>query len=110
MVRRFWPVVWILAACAPRMAVRTTPSRGEVVFEYRGEARQVVLAGTMTGWRPVPLRRAGDRFELALTLHPGRYEYRLEVLDAAGRHTSVPDDAERADDGFGGENAVLRIP
>lgn len=110
MVRRLALLVGLLAACAPRVTVRTTASRGEVVFEYRGDAREVFLAGTMTGWRAVPLQRSGGRFELVLTLHPGRYEYRLEVVDAAGRHPSIPQDAERADDGFGGENGVLRVP
>ncbi len=97
-------------ACAPAVAVRPGGSRAPTVFRVEADAGQVILSGTMTGWRGLPLERRGEAFELSLDLAPGRYEYRLEVRDARGARFVHPKDAERVDDGFGGENAVLRIP
>lgn len=106
----------VAAACAPRATVRppvrasTQGDPAPTVFTYRGPADAVALRGTMTGWDAVPLERDGDRFELAVSLASGRYEYRLEVRRGADLRIVLPEDAERVDDGFGGENAVLRVP
>ncbi len=97
-------------ACAPAVTVRPGNRETPTVLRVRTDAREVVLLGTMTGWRPQPLERRGDAFELSLELPPGRYEYRIEVLDSTGVHQVSPEGAERAADGFGGENAVLRVP
>jgi hypothetical protein len=82
---------------------------GRRVFRIRVEARKVTLFGSMTRWRPRPLQRLDGAFEIGLDLRPGRYEYRFEVEDAAGVRTLLPDEGERTPDGFGGENAVLRV-
>jgi hypothetical protein len=63
----------------------------------------------MTGWRPRQLERRGGDFEIAIELPPGRHEYRLEILDDSGAHVVFSEGAERTADGFGGENAVLRV-
>ncbi len=97
-------------ACAPAVAVRPGGRQGPTLFRVETPAQQVILSGTMTGWRERPLQRRGDAFELSLELQPGRYEYRLEVRDTTGTRLVHPKDAERVDDGFGGENWVLRIP
>ncbi len=98
-----------LAACAPRATVRATVADGEATFVWTGDADAVSLVGTPTAWRPVPLVRDGRRFTLRLPLAPGRYEYRLEVETGGEVRTVLPDGAERVGDGFGGENAVLRV-
>lgn len=93
--------------CAPRLAVRDGGD-GRVVFEWNGEAEAAWLVGTMTSWNRVPLVRTGGTFQVALKVPPGRHEYRLEVLEKTGIRTLLPPGVERVDDGFGGENAVLR--
>jgi hypothetical protein len=99
-----------LAACAPGATaiVRAAPE-GTTSFEWTGPADAVFLQGTMTGWARVPLRRQGGRFAIALAVPPGRHEYRLEVQVGAALTAVFPPRAERVDDGFGGENAVLRV-
>jgi hypothetical protein len=73
-------------------------------------AREVRVAGDFNRWRPetTPLRRGVDGvWTVELPLEPGRrYEY-MFVVD--GAWTTDPSAAVRADDGFGGENAVLDI-
>ncbi len=98
-----------LVACAPAATVRPTVSDGEATFAWTGAADAVFLVGTLTGWQRVAFARDGDRFTLRLPVAPGRYEYRLEVLAAGAVRTVLPDGAERTEDGFGGENAVLRV-
>lgn len=108
--RRLAAAAALLAlACAPRVSVVPGGQSAPTVFRVRSEARGVVLSGTMTGWRPQPLDQRDGAFELRLELAPGRYEYRLEALDSAGIHVLFAEGSERAEDGFGGENAVLRI-
>lgn len=97
----------VLPACAPRLAVRPRAD-GLTVFAWSGEAEAAWISGTMTGWRRVPLARAGGRLEVALPVPPGRCEYRLEVLEKTGLRVVLPPEAEQVDDGFGGANAVLR--
>jgi hypothetical protein len=97
------------AACAPAVIVRPAGDGNPTLFRVKSSASAVTLAGSMTRWRPVPLERRGGTFELRLALPPGRYEYRLEAVDDSGPHPLFPDGVERADDGFGGENAILRI-
>ena len=98
-----------LAACAPSATVRATVSGGEATFVWTGAADAVWLVGTPTAWQRVPLARDGRRFTLRLPVAPGRHEYRLEVDVGGAVRTVLPDGAERVDDGFGGENAVLRV-
>ncbi len=98
-----------LASCAPAATVRATVDDGEATFVWTGDADAVWLVGTPTAWRRVPLVREGRRFALRVPVAPGRHEYRLEVKAGGTVRTVLPDGAERVDDGFGGENAVLRV-
>jgi hypothetical protein len=98
-----------LAGCAPAATVRTTVSDGEATFAWTGDADAVFLAGTPTAWKRVPLARDGRRFRVRVPVPPGRHEYRLEVEAGGAVRTVLPDGAERVEDGFGGENAVLRV-
>ncbi len=101
--------ILLAMGCAPSVIVRPGTGQAPTVFRVRTDAQGVELSGTMTGWNPTPLPRRDGAFELALELAPGRYEYSLKVLDSGGIHDVFPDGAERTADGFGGENAVLRV-
>lgn len=96
-----------LAACTPRVVVRPADG-GRTTFAWTGHADAAWLAGTMTGWRRVPLERSGGGFAVELKVPPGRHEYRLEVEIAGEIRVVLPEGAERVDDGYGGDNAVLR--
>jgi hypothetical protein len=99
-----------LASCAPRATAIVRPAaEGTVSFEWTGPADAVFVSGTMTGWAPVELRRTHGRFASALAVPPGRHEYRLEVRVGGALTAVLPPEAERVDDGFGGENGVLRV-
>ncbi len=113
-MRRLRPLAALLliplAACAPRVAVRPGDGAGTTVFSVRSSAGTVTLAGSMTGWQRRPLVRRGDRLELDLALPPGRYEYRLEETAGGGASKVIfAEGVERTPDGFGGENALLRV-
>ncbi len=98
-----------LAGCATAASVRPTVEDGIATFAWTGDADRVFLVGTPTGWRPVPFARDGRRFTLRLPVAPGRHEYRLEVEVGGAVRAVLPEEVERVDDGFGGENAVLRV-
>jgi hypothetical protein len=110
-VRGRWAALALLAAaCAGAgPSVRPGAGGGETTFRYQGSADEVWLVGSMTGWQPVPLSRDGGRWVLRLPLAPGRHEYRLEVREKGVTRVEWPPGAERVDDGFGGENAILRV-
>ncbi|HET6922815.1 MAG TPA: hypothetical protein VFI16_06675 [Anaeromyxobacteraceae bacterium] len=97
-----------LSSCAPRATVRPA-GNGQVVFAWNGEAEAAWVSGTMTGWKRIPLLRGGGHLEVTLAVHPGRHEYRLEVLEKTGIRIVLPPGVEQVEDGFGGENAVLRM-
>ncbi|BDG02645.1 glycoside hydrolase family 13 [Anaeromyxobacter oryzae] len=71
-------------------------------------ARDVRVAGDFNGWRPeaTPLARDRDgRWHVEIPVERGRrYEY-MFVVD--GAWVTDPAAAARADDGFGGQNAIL---
>ncbi len=102
-------VLVVLAGCAPSATVRPTVSDGEATFAWEGVADAVFLVGTPTAWKRVPLARHGRRFSIRLPVAPGRHEYRLEVEAGGAVRTVLPGGAERVEDGFGGENAILRV-
>ncbi len=102
-------VLAALAGCAPSATVRPTVSDGEATFAWEGDADAVFRVGTLTAWKRVPLSRDGRRFAIRVPVAPGRYEYRLEVEAGGAVRTVLPEGAERMEDGFGGENAILRV-
>jgi hypothetical protein len=84
----------------------------EVVFRYRGPARQVAVIGDWNDWNPTasPLAArggAGDRYEGTYTLPSGRHEYALSV---DGVPVAPPDAQSYVPDGFGGRNGVVIVP
>jgi hypothetical protein len=98
-----------LAACAPRATVVPGGPERPTTFRYAGPGDAVALVGDMTGWSPAALARSGGGWALSLPLPPGRYEYRLEVRRGGRVEPAWPAGAERVEDGYGGENAVLRV-
>ena len=108
LVRLALPAALALAACAPRATVRPQAD-GQVVFAWDGKAEAAWVCGSMTGWSRVPMQPVGGRLEVSLAVPPGRHEYRLEVLEKTGIRVVIPPGAEVVEDGFGGENAVLRV-
>jgi hypothetical protein len=102
-------VATALAGCAHRASVQPA-APDAVTFGYEGPADAATLRGTFTGWRAVPLARAGRRFQVTLAVPPGRHEYRLEVRRGGAFEVVFPAEAERVSDDYGGENAVLRVP
>jgi chromosome partitioning protein len=62
-----------------------------VSLSYAGEGREVQIAGVFNGWQPAAMRRNKDgRWEAAVDLIPGQYEYKF-VVD--GRWIVDPDNA-----------------
>jgi hypothetical protein len=101
-----------LAGCAARRPVEP-PGAGRpraITFAWSGEGDAVWVVGSMTGWERVPLTREdGGRFTTSLPVPEGRHEYRLEVEVGGVVRVVLPDGVERVDDGYGGENALLRV-
>ncbi len=65
------------------------------------------IAGDFTGWKPVPMRRAGSRWTYTARLDPGVYHYAFVGEDGSW---FVPESVPgRQDDGMGGHVAVLVV-
>ncbi|MEW6757625.1 MAG: isoamylase early set domain-containing protein [Acidobacteriota bacterium] len=102
-----------LASLVPPTAA-TCPSDGcgfLVTFQFRAdEAASVSVAGTFNDWDPARapmVRGENGEWRLQLILPPGKYEYQY-VIDGR-RFVPDPEALERQSDGYGGENAVLRL-
>ena len=97
---------------ATRASVDATPAAPVLVrlVVVRPGARTVEAAGDFNGWNPAstPLSPATNgAWTATIPLQPGRYEY-MFVVD--GRQWIVdPFATERAEDGFGAQNAVLEV-
>jgi hypothetical protein len=89
------------------VAVRPVAGKVSVRLPLRDARQAPSLAGDFNGWRPVPMRRAGDFWEARLSLAPGVYHYSFVRPDGSWFvPESIPN---RGDDGFGGVNAVLVV-
>jgi hypothetical protein len=65
------------------------------------------VAGTFSDWQPIPMRRSGDRWQVALDLEPGVHEYSFVTAD--GTWFVPAGTPGRKPDGFGGHVAVLIV-
>ncbi len=76
---------------------------------YQPEAARVEITGSFTGWRSLPMRRAGGAgyWEITLDLPPG--EHRFSYIVEGGRRLADPTVALREQDDFGGENSILEV-
>jgi hypothetical protein len=72
------------------------------------EVRQAPsVAGDFNDWKPATMQRAGEFWEIHLSLKPGVYHYSFVRADGSW---FVPESfPNRTDDGFGGVNAVLVV-
>jgi len=93
-----------------RQTARARGSQSIRLELTRPQAREVFIAGSFNDWQPTatPLKPAGDgRWFVALSLSPGRYEYRFiadgEWLDDPSAKDVVPNP-------HGGANALLLVP
>jgi hypothetical protein len=111
------PIPMSIGAGAAPLAATVAASRAEtpstvlVRFTLRqGGARRVAVAGSFNGWNAAEtvLRAAGDGslFTATVALPRGEHEY-MFVID--GRFVTDPDASDYRPDGFGNQNAVLRL-
>jgi hypothetical protein len=97
------------------LAPKTTGD--EILVRFRlsaPDALSVSLAGDFTDWAPIPLARwkngGGEKgvWEIDLTLKKGNmYKYNFIIDDE--EWIIDPDSSVRVDDGFGGQNSVIKI-
>jgi hypothetical protein len=100
-------------ATAPASAPAAVPVRVRFRLQAKG-ARRVALAGSFNQWSPdrivlEPVSPGdGDAgiFAGTVDLPPGTYEY-MFIVD--GKWVTDPAAEERRDDGFGRQNALLRL-
>ncbi|MCK4415077.1 MAG: alpha amylase N-terminal ig-like domain-containing protein [Candidatus Eisenbacteria sp.] len=90
------------------------PAEGlfQVTFSHRPGATpgNIVLAGTFNDWSttatPMSDANGDGTYETTLILPGGTYQYKF-VID--GNWTPDPQATRTADDGFGGQNSVIRV-
>ncbi len=82
----------------------------KVTFSFEApEAQSVSVVGDFTGWQQAPLDMKKDKkgvWKKAVSLPPGRYEYRLLVN---GEWRDDPQCPNRVPNQFGGENCVCIV-
>ncbi len=98
----------------PRPVAKATPQKTTAekrieVSLKRPEARSAAVAGSFNNWDPAttPMQRAGDgTWKAAISLRPGRYEYRF-VVD--GQWMADPNAKESVGNPYGSTNSVLVV-
>jgi cyclomaltodextrinase / maltogenic alpha-amylase / neopullulanase len=81
-----------------------------VVFSYEdAAATSVNIAGDFNSWNTQsdPLTREGNTWKIALKLEPGTYMYKF-VINGSDWKTD-PNNPDTADDGYGGENSLIKV-
>lgn len=95
-----------------RRVCRSTDDGLQIRVPYEGDGT-LHVTGDFNGWAlpGVPLSRAdGDTWQTTLDLPPGRYTYRLRVVDRdEARWLDLPSYAQTAQDAFGGTNGVCTV-
>lgn len=96
-----------LEAALPVPAVHDADRGVTFTLPARGLDGRPAVAGSFSGWRPVPMERARDGWRLSLALEPGVHEYAFVTEDGTW---FVPERTPgRKPDGFGGFVAVLIV-
>lgn len=85
-----------------------TDGRRTVAFRVRDDADALQLAGSFSGWTPLPMERRGGVWTLDVAVEPGTYQFAFVRPDGTW---FLPKDAPGVvDDGFGRSNATLVVP
>ncbi|MGM0414432.1 MAG: alpha amylase N-terminal ig-like domain-containing protein [Bacillota bacterium] len=91
----------------------TEPEPGLIEVEFNYEppiaVDEVYLAGEFNDWNPQGTLMEKDNgvYKVTVYLEPGEYEYKFVIN---GNNWQTPEDADDyAPDGFGGENAVIKV-
>ena len=83
---------------------------GVTVLTYKdASAASVYVAGDFNQWSTSanPMEKKGDIWQVNLNLAPGEYMYKFVVNGTDWKPD--PDNANVAEDGFGGENSILTV-
>ncbi len=105
--------LFLIYCCAPWWQKERPVSNSTVTtvrFAYIDDrAASVCVAGSFNAWSEHRhcMRKQGDRWSLAVTLTPGRYQYALIIDGHLWRED--PGNPLTEDDGFGARNSVLVI-
>ncbi|MEW6555862.1 MAG: glycogen-binding domain-containing protein [Elusimicrobiota bacterium] len=84
-------------------------TKAGVKFVYKGTAENVFLAGSFNDWSTTKnlLKQVKqDVWEIVLPLDAGKYQYKF-VVD--GNWTPDAENPNTADDGYGGQNAIVEV-
>jgi len=112
----FRPLAPVLAGMAATAAVlfafmpthEACPLRNRFVV-YRPDALRVDIAGSFTGWKKIPMNKAGldGYWEITLPLSEG--EHRFAYIADGGRRFPDPTVPCREMDDFGTQNSILNV-
>lgn len=96
----------VLFLTLPKEEPRLTPHRFVL---YQPNAAHAEIAGTFTGWSPVPMEKAGTvgYWEVVLDLPEGVHRFSY-ILDKK-RRLADPTILTREIDDFGGENSIFEV-
>jgi hypothetical protein len=78
-----------------------------VVRVVADDSSSVEVAGTFSDWKPVPLTRTNDGWEVEIALPPGRHRVAVRLNDGPWR---APGGTARIQDDFGGEAGLVVVP
>jgi hypothetical protein len=104
----------VLGAVLPGSAPAPVPAAEPVVYVHfrldAGEASEVAVAGTFTGWEPAHRMEPGADgvWSVLIPLRPGVHDY-VFVVDGA-RWIPDPHAPQQVDDSFGGTNSRISLP
>ncbi len=76
---------------------------------YQPGVEQVEITGSFTGWRTLPMNKAGtsDYWEITIDVPAG--EHRFSYILEGDRRLADPTILTRERDDFGGENSILEV-
>lgn len=100
----------IAAKNAPVATAHVVPGAEGVVLVVRVSApdsARVEVAGSFSGWQPVPVRRTSDGWESQVTLRPGTHRVAVRINGGPWRS---PANLGKVRDEFGGEAGIVVVP
>jgi hypothetical protein len=77
----------------------------EITFEWKKGGGHVLLAGSFTDWKAVPMALKGGVWKDTIALNPGQYHYKF-IVDGFWKYDS---DVTLVDDGSGNVNNLLIV-